>query len=695
MPHPTHRLLAALVLTLPCALARAQDAPPHLHDDNHPHELGEVLTVGRAEGLVGMADTASEGRVTRERMDLLPLARSADMFEMVPGMGSLRHAGGGDAGNLFLRGFTLGHGSDFATSLNGVPLNQPSHAHFHGFTNLQIIIPELVDGIDFQKGPYKAQVGNFGSVGSADFQYGQQLKFGFATASFGSWGYNRQAIGAPIDMGESGRLIVGLERTHDNGPWKNEDDFQKFNGVLTYAKGDATHGFSITGMGHHGKWNSTSQVPQRAIAQGLIGRFGTLDPTDGGESQRYGLSGEFHHLEDGHEFKASAYAIHASQIMFFNFTQFTEDEVNGDQREQNDKRYQFGGQASYGFAQDAGNIHLHHEFGVQLRNDRIDNGTYASAARTRLGAPSRKDNTWESSLGAHYDNVTFWSDTFRTTAGVRADLFHFDVDSQTAGNSGTETAGIVSPKLGLVVGPFARTEFYANAGMGFHSNAAQGVLTTRDEMGAPVDPADALVRQWGAEVGVRTEAIKGLQSAVALWVMESDSELTYVGEDGVVEPGRAGRRFGVEFTNDVKLTDWLSLNGDLSLARARFTDFDPAGDRIPNAISTMGNLGLMVRFKEGFFGSIGTRYIGATPLLEDDSMRSKPIFTVNLMAGYQINSRWKITGEVFNLLNRRNNDIHLAYESRLAGEPSGVSTLDSVVHPAEPISGRISITGMF
>lgn len=693
-------LVLSLLAALPIFPLLAEEAPasppsaPHLHDTNHPHELGAVEVLGRNEGLVGFADSASEGKVSRERLELRPLARPGELAEAVPGMAAMRHAGGGDANDLFLRGFSLGHGSDFLTSLNGVPLNQPSHAHAHGFSNLNMVIPELVDQVDFNKGPYDAAKGNFASVGAMDLSYGRSLPRGFATVELGSWGYHREVFGAPIALGEEDTLIVGAEHTRDNGPWQVEDGFEKWNGLVRWNRGDAAHGFSVGLLGHHGDWTSTTQVPQRAIDSGLISRFGTLDPTDGGRSARVGIDGEFHHRENGVEFKAQAYAQRTTQQMFFNFTQFAEDPVNGDQREQNDRRWTIGGQTSLGLAQEMGAVHLHQEFGAQFRSDFISTGTYATAARNRL-ATLRRDDTRETNAALYYKSTVFWNDTFRTTAGLRADFFHFDVDSQSQPlNSGADHALVASPKLGLAVGPFGGTEFYANAGMGFHSNPAQGVMTRVDEGGNPVAPSDPVARQWGAEIGVRTEAVKGWSSALALWALNSESELTYIGEDGVVEPGRKGRRLGVEWTNDCKLTDWLSADGDLSLSRARYDDGDPAGSRIPNAVEAMATVGLMVDVKDGglkgLFGGINARYVAPAALTEDNAVRSRESLTVNAMAGYRINAHWTVKAQVFNLLNRKNDDIQFYYESQLAGE--GAPAAGRVVHPAEPISGRLSVT---
>ena len=314
-------------------------------------------------------------------------------------------------------------------------------------------------------------------------------------------------------------------------------------------------------------------------------------------------------------------------------------------------------------------------------------------ARQRL-ATTRSDNIVQSSLGVYLENSTRWTDKFRTVAGVRADTFRFNVDSDNPANSGTHVASTVSPKLNLIFGPWNKTEFYASAGTGFHSNDARGTTITVDpKTGAPADRVSALAGARGVELGVRTEAIAGLQSSFSVYQLELDSELLFVGDAGTTTAGRPSRRIGFEFSNYYKPNRWLTIDADLAFAQARFRDFDPTGNRIPGAVEGVASLALAVDNLGPWFGALQLRYFGPRPLIEDNSVRSQGTTTLNGRIGYKISPKVKIELEGYNLTNRKDSAIDYFYASQLKGEAAPVD--DIHFHPVESRSFRLTLIANF
>ena len=244
---------------------------------------------GAADSLIGLAESTTQGTVGATEIQTRPIFRSGKVLETVPGVIITQHAGGGKANQYFLRGFNLDHGTDFAIFLDGMPLNLPSHAHGEGYSDMNTVIPEFIERVDFEKGPYFADVGNYGSAGNAHIVFFETLPRNFFTVEGGMYGFGRAVFGMSKKLG-LGTMLYGGEAYHDDGPWKRPDNYYKFNGFLTYSRGGDANGFSITARGYHGTWYSSDQIAANAVP--LVGFFGTLDPTDGGRSQPYSLQGE-------------------------------------------------------------------------------------------------------------------------------------------------------------------------------------------------------------------------------------------------------------------------------------------------------------------------------------------------------------------------------------------------------------------
>jgi outer membrane receptor protein involved in Fe transport len=647
-----------------------------------------------AEDLVGIAQSSSQGAITARQLDARPIMRAGEVLETVPGVVISQHSGEGKANQYYLRGFNLDHGTDFAQTIAGMPVNMPTHGHGQGYSDVNFMIPELVSGVQYEKGPYFADQGDFATAGSANINYVSVLDTPIVRVGGGDQGFGRALAAASPKVG-SGQLLGAIEVEHNDGPWERPDNYRKVNGVVRYSRGDAVNGYSITGMGYRATWDSTDQVPQRAIDDGLIGRFGGIDNTDAGDTYRYSGSFEWQRSGNDASTKITAYGIGYDLNLFSDFTYFLDDPVHGDQFHQADHRFITGGKVSHRRIGHWMGREVQNTFGVQVRNDDITNvGLYHTEDRQLL-ATIRQDAVIETSAAGYAQNETAWSPWLRTIAGIRVDGYHFNVNASEPENSGTRHAGIVSPKGGVVIGPFNGTEFYVNGGFGFHSNDARGATITRDpSTGVAVDPVTPLVRATGAEVGVRTVAAPHLQTSVTLWTLSLASELVFSGDAGTTEPSRPSHRYGIELANYYTPRPWIILDGDIAWSRAHFTDVDPVGDLIPGSVASVLSAGVTIDSVRNLFGSARLRYFGPRPLIEDNSVRSRATSLVNLEGGYSISKNVKLLVDVFNLFDAKDSDIDYYYTSRLNGEPLG-GVNDIHLHPTLPRTARLNLVVAF
>lgn len=667
----SHRFApGALALALACGCVRAQNV-----------ELKPVTVQGNYDNGVGTSDAASAGVVTSKLIEARPTLRPAEVLEFVPGVIVTQHSGDGKANQYFLRGFNLDHGTDFATWVDGMPANMVSHAHGQGYSDLNWLLPELVDRIAYRKGPYYAEEGDFSSAGAAHVRLFDRLPANIAEATVGQNGYRRGLVAGNATAAD-GRIVYAFEGAENDGPWTNPERFRRTNAVLRYSRGDAGDHSSLTAMAYSAHWNATDQIPQRAVDSGLVDRFGAIDPTDGGSTSRYSLSWDMQRRMADGTWQASAYAVRSQLALFSNFTYFLDNPIQGDQFSQAEKRTLFGGAIARQWSTPIGSRDGTTTVGVQVRQDRVDPlGLYATEARVRI-ATIQQSSVRETSVGVYVQNDTQWLPRLRAVAGLRADRYNFDVASTNIASTGTRDANIVSPKLSLVFGPWAKTEYFANAGWGFHSNDARAASET------------PLVRSKGAEVGVRTEIVPGLQSSLALWQLELASELVFAGDAGDTEASRASRRRGIEWNNHWRAANWLLIDADFALSRARFTQPDPAGDFVPGSVGKVFSFGATVADLGPWFGQLQLRYFGPRPLIEDDSQRSKSTMLASVRVGYKFTPKLRVAVDVFNLFNRKASDIDYYYVSRLQGEPAqGVA--DTHFHPVEPRSMRVTLTANF
>lgn len=685
-----------LLLTLLPAVAGAADPPsppdpsatPPEQGSDHLQVYDEIQVTDRASDMVGVADSASEGVTGRQELEERPILRPGELLETVPGVIITQHSGSGKANQYFLRGFNLDHGTDFRITVDDIPVNMPSHGHGQGYSDLNFLIPELVDTVRYKKGAYYADEGDFSAAGAAEFTYVNSLPKGLLALTPGDYGYARLLAADSTKWG-NGDLLGAVEVGRNNGPWVHPDDYRKLNGVLRWNRGDAGNGLTLTAMGYDGKWNSTDQIPERAVEEGLINRFGTIDPTDGGSTYRYSLAADWRRGSETTLTRASAYALRYGLDLFSDFTYFLNDPVNGDQFEQLDDRTVTGFQLEHQWGASWGGREIETEVGLQVRNDSIRNGLFHTKDRLRLDT-TRQDDIEELTGGPYVQARVRWTPWLRTVTGVRADEYYADVKSNLAENSGTRNAAILSPKLAVTLGPWSETELYFDYGWGFHSNDARGATLRIDPTtGEPADRVTPLVRAKSADFGVRTSAIQNFQTSATVFLLDLDSELVFSGDGGTTEASRSSRREGIELQSFWHPRPWLSIDADYAYSRARFTSFDPVGDHIPGAIQSAFSAGISVDNRGPWFGSLRIRYFGPRPLIEDDSIRSKASNLLNLRLGHRFPNGLSLAAEIFNLLNDRVSDIDYYYESQLRGEPGPVSDLH--FHPAETRSVRLAV----
>ncbi|MEI7996368.1 MAG: HupE/UreJ family protein, partial [Methylococcaceae bacterium] len=538
---------------------------------NDTLELDEmVVTAGRAKDLIGIAASASQGEVSQAQFEYRPLSRNGELLEVIPGVLATQHSGSGKANQYFLRGFNLDHGTDFTTYVDGIPMNLPTHAHGQGYMDVNSIIPELVKNIEYGKGPYYAEVGDFSAAGYSKIFSMDKLPKGILKFTAGQYDYYRTLIANSKQVG-SGDLLYAGEFNFYNGVWQQPEDSKKFNGLLRYTLDKDNWGTSVFAKAYNNTWTATNQIPQAAVDDGTLGLYGTMDPTDGGDTNRFSLSSNLWNKGENWKNDANIYALYYDVDLYSNFTGYLETPVLGDQIHQFEHRVQTGGNVEHTRYNKLLGFDMDNTVGLQFRYDDIMGlGLDHTFKRQYLNTVSHSDVS-EATADIYFKNQTYWQEKVRTVAGIRGDYINNDVtqlDNTThnplvnAANSGTSHKARVSPKLGLIIGPWYDTEYFVNAGYGYHSNDARGtVLRLNPVDGSPfadgntISPVSPLAWSRGAETGIRSNFIKGLNSTIALWFLESSQELVFVGDAGTTEVNGKSRRYGVELTNYYKPTD--------------------------------------------------------------------------------------------------------------------------------------------
>ncbi|MEJ2603108.1 MAG: TonB-dependent receptor [Gammaproteobacteria bacterium] len=671
----------ALLLT-PC-LSVAQAAAG---DETGEEWIEEIVTYGRETSLVGESRAASEGIVGYDDIRLPPLLRVGELVESVPGMVATQHSGTGKANQYFIRGFNLDHGTDFAVSVEGVPINLRTNGHGQGYLDLNFLIPELVETTSYRRGPYSAEVGDFGTAASVDFKLYDTLPGPVLSATAGEDGYWR-ALAAGSLQTSMGSFTGAVDATRYDGPWELDEDLQQYKFYAAWMFDLAGGSASISAQGYDGEWTSTDQIPLRAVAAGLIDRLGYIDPDLGGETQRYALTAAL----DFDSWRATAYAIDYDFRLYSNFTYALDDPLTGDEFEQDDERRIYGLRIDGDSLLGRGERDVILRWGGEFRLDDISEvGLYGTEGRVR-NEIVRQDSVDELSVAAWAEADYRFNDRLRFFGGLRADWYEWDVDAFRTENSGTGNESILSPGAGLAYRLGDGAEAYVNWGRGFHSNDVRGTTIEVDPVtGEPSDPVEALVASEGAEVGLRVERGTGFNATFVIFWLELDSELVYVGDAGNTEPNDATERVGFEATAFWRPTEWLALHAAYTTTNAEFATDQGGGREIPGAVESTFTTGVNANWANGLFASARLRWLSEAPLTEDGSVRSDESLLVNAGLGYR-SGRFEYRLDVFNLFDSDDADISYYYASRLPGEAAeGVE--DIHFHPLEPRTIRASVS---
>ena len=725
-------IAGTLLIGVACSTARADQALM----------LQEITVTAQRLELLGTAATASEGLVDDRELQSAPQYRPGQLLETVPGLIVTLHSGEGKANQYLMRGYNLDHGTDLETYVDGMPVNQPTHAHGQGYTDLNFMVPELADQLTYTKGPYYANVGDFGAVGSVRVSYRDTIE-DQVSATVGTLGFQRVFSAGSQPLGD-GNILAAVEVQHYDGPFVTPDDARKENFVLRYSRGDDRNGYSVSAMLYHQLWTTTTDIPIRAIIEGLVpNRFGTLNPTDGGRAWRSSLSFNDHATIGEGQFTASAFCVDNQLHMWNDFTQFLVDPVHGDQEEQFENRRAFGGQAAYTLTLPLGSIPNVISAGALTRDDLLYVGRLPSEDRVPLrvaDAPpsfSNEDQVYLFAGAAWVQATTRWTSNFRSVLGFRADYQHgTDIDylaglHEQSGpgytgysNSGTVRQVLPQPKGSLIYTPLDTLELYLSAGRGFHSADIRGVnQDTSVDLGLPHTPL--LAKQEGQEIGVRTTPRPNLALTFAYYNLWQQSETIIDPDVGQDTAGPPSRRYGYEINVTYQINRYLELYGSYSGDHTHFTrPFDDGtghlGEYITDAPLATGALALYLTNLGPWSGGLSYRYLGNYPLSSGPCVNSavqhdfpgsatcahsptaaalgqvdgKGFGEWNLDARYAFSQGWSASVGIYNLFNTHADAAEFWYVDRLPGEPAA-GVADVHQHPLEPLMARFTIAKRF
>ncbi len=631
-----------------------------------------------------------------------PKNSAQDMLRLVPGLFIAQHAGGGKAEQIFIRGFDCDHGTDVATFVDGMPVNMPSHGHGQGYEDLHFLIPELVQGMEIFKGPYSPKFGDFATGAAVQFNTLDSLDNNLIQIETG-YVPNVKAVSAQRglallklpDIGSNSTSYFAADVVGNRGYFENSQDFNRVSlfSKTTVAVTDHSHiHFSVGGFGS--SWNASGQIPERAVAEGLISRFGSLDNSEGGTTQRNNLNFVYHTQLQASEFEAQFYTFDYRFKLFSDFPFFLEDSIHGDEIEQDDNRTVRGFNAHYSIMHKLGTMDDKFTLGASYRSDDIENQLWHAEKRVRLEARAHA-TIHERSNGIYANEVFRFSDHLRAEVGGRFDYFIFDVedvlptDSVHTNYTGFNYQTLFSPKFNLIYSPSEKLNLFFNAGSGYHSNDARSVVQQQGEHQLP--------RAVGAEIGTLFHLGNRFVGSAALWWMDLENELVNVGDDGTTEDRGPSRRTGVDISARLQLTSWLFTDADVNLAKNIFIDKlygkQLATDYyLPLAPIATSAGGLTAKFKNGFESGLRYRFMAKRPANESNTVVARGYNVVDFSANYKT-KHYKIGLVIENLLNTEWNEAQFDTESRLPFETKSVDELDYT--PGTPFAAKIILGYIF
>ena len=649
------------------------------------------VVYGKQSHMIGNSLSASEGIVGYGDIQQRPMLRAGEVLEFIPGMVVTQHSGSGKANQYFLRGFNLDHGTDFSTTLDGMPVNMRTHGHGQGYTDLNFIIPEFIQTINYQKGPYQGSQGDFSTAGSAQFSLMSIIQQPLVKLELGEDGYQRAVFGNNVRT-DNGNFAFGGQWQRYDGPWSDVDEnTNKKNLFARYQQMVAGGQFNVTVLGYDNRWNSADQIPTRAVSDNIIDELGSLDTTLGGDASRYSLSLNW----QNYDWQLSAYAIRSQLALFSNFTYFLDDPINGDQFEQVDDRNIYGAHIIRSFDVNLGRAHVHQKLGFDVQFDDIGEvGLFKTKARERLSTV-RTDAVDELSTSLYYTADAYLNDNWILNASIRHDYLSVDVESNLTANSGNKSDQMTNVKGGVSYIINNNWQAYTNVGQSFHSNDARGVVISVDPTtGDSAEPVDLLVRGQGGELGFRVSSLNEYNASLSFWLLENDSELVFVGDAGSTEASRASIRKGIEFASNFWITPDITTDIELAWTHSRFSESaDDEGRYIDGALPFVASVGLNWQYSKQLNSSLRVRHFGKRTLDSYNENQSDNFTVVNANAQYTLNN-WQFDLSMYNLFDSNDHDIDYLYTSRLTGEAqAGVE--DTHYHPIEPRTVRLGVSYLF
>lgn len=623
---------------------------------------------------------------------LRPVNSSQDILRIVPGLFIAQHAGGGKAEQIFLRGFDIDHGTDIAITVDGLPVNMVSHAHGQGYADLHFLIPETLEKVTFDKGPYQATKGNLATAAFVDFNTREFLDENMLKAEIGR--YNTQRLAGMIKVLNNStdekreQLYLASEYNRTDGYFESPQQFRRFNLMGKYNTwwGKQTQ-LIISASTFDSKWNASGQIPDRAVQSGQIGRFGAIDNTEGGNTSRTNISARFNKQWKSN-WKTTDHLFYSRYQfnLYSNFTFFLDDPVNGDMINQREKRNIWGYTTTAARPWQLGGKSANTEFGSGFRYDDIKDIELSKANRHQFFHSIQKGDVKETNVFVWINQDIELSKRFNLNASLRYDHFIFKYRDELAGATtfSRQTKGILSPKINLSYTPDPKIKIYLNNGIGFHSNDTRVILDQAAR--------DILPRVIGTDLGIILKPVKNLILKTAIWHLFSAQEFIYVGDAGIVEPGGQSRRMGIDLSARYQFNPWLFADFDINLTRARALEAAKGEDYIPLAPALTSIGGLTAKTKKGFSASLRYRLIGERPANEDNSIQAQGYFLLDAVVNYRVKQfDLMISGE--NLLNRNWREAQFDTESRLRFEAAPVSEIHYT--PGTPLFLKAAISFYF
>ena len=628
-------------------------------------------------------------------LKIKPVRSAQELLQMVPGLVIAQHAGGGKAEQIFMRGFDADHGTDVGVYVDGMPVNMVTHGHGQGYADLHFIIPEIIDGLEVYKGPYFSRFGNFGTAGSVALSTTDHPDHNMVKLEGGMFSTAKATTVLKIPTGgDHQSAYVAGQYFHTNGPVENPQGFNRaniFGKFHTHLGPKSELGLSVGAFSS--AWNASGQVPQRAVDDGQITRWGSIDPLEGGNTSRYNIAVDYHFMEGSeHDFQLQVFLTQYDFRLYSNFTFWLNDSINGDMIEQNDHRQIKGINARYSYFKSFEKIKSYTRVGVTYRGDYIDLSLWKSPDRLRL-TPVTDHSVVETNMAFWVEEELIFSRLFRMQFGLRGDYFVFDVtdnldpgrmvDDGVAFGSGYEQATILSPNLSLVLSPFRALDIYLNGGTGFHSNDARDVIYSQHS------ELKTLPRASGAELGIRIGSGSSFLASLAGWYLHLEEELVFVGDEGSTESSGEARRIGIDAEIRLQLARWIWADFDLNLSNGRYLQEPEEANYIPLAPRVSSQGGINLQHPSGFEGALRYRYLGDRPANEENSVVARGYFIGNVILAYRIKG-FRIFAQLENILNTQWNEAQFDTQSRLFNETVPVSEIHFT--PGNPLNVQAGIS---